>query len=406
MIELLKDGIYIRYWLAVVASFLGDAIAKVTLIYLAATMTGAPVVLISLVIIAQLLPTGALGAFVGPLADRAPPRLLLVGSDLARVLIVLAMIPARHSLWLLLLILLEGVGNAFFQTARISAIPKFVGNHSIPSAVALFQSTNNTINLLGPALGGVLIAIGSVPAVLVIDAGTFIVSALLLGSLAVLREVPPVGRGVREPYWQALRTGLHGVMQVPALRFLAVLMVPVMLVVGLFNTNLNSQLLTVFQLSPLRYGLAQAMVGGGAVVAALIGPMLVRRYSSNTLLVGSVALFGLTLVALAPAEWLRGGLGIAVIGLWCLLAGLGSGLFQVPVANAMLRELPEELRGRGVGLMSTVMTNFMIIGVAVGGLMAELTGVATSIIVAGVALVAVSVFAIPALRPAQPKVSS
>src|SRR5687767_11211443 len=139
MLELLKDSTYIRYWFAVVASFLGDAMARITLIYVAATLSDAPAALIALVIIAQLLPTGVLGVFAGPLTDRLPKRVLLVGSDLARVVIVLAMIPALGSSWLLLaLIFLEGLGKTFFETARIAAIPAIVGNHSIPSAVALF----------------------------------------------------------------------------------------------------------------------------------------------------------------------------------------------------------------------------------------------------------------------------
>lgn len=404
MLDLLKDSVYLRYWLAVVASFLGDAVVRVALIYVAATMTGAPVLLIALVVIAQLLPSGVLGAFVGPIADRVPPRLLLVGSDLGRVLIVLVMIPARHSLWLLALILAEGVGKAFFETARIASIPKFVGGHSIPAAVALFQSTNYTINLVGPALGGLLLAFASVPVILVLDAVTFVASAVLLGSLAVLREVPPKGPGGHESYWRSLGSGIRGVLRVPSLRFLFALMVPVMAVLGVFTTNVNAQLLTVFHLSAIRYGLAQAMIGGGAVVASLLGPALVRRFPSQKLLLGSVGLFGVALVLLAPVAPLRERIGFAAVVAWCVVVGLGSGLFQVPLANTMLRDLPEDLRGRGVGLMNTVLTSFMIIGVALGGAIAELSGVAISIVLAGVLLLVV--VAVPALRPATRRVGS
>jgi MFS family permease len=121
--------------------------------------------------------------------------------------------------------------------------------------------------------------------------------------------------------------------------------------------------------------------------------------SYKVLLLGSVALFGLSLIVLAPTEALREPLGITVVVAWCLLAGLGSGLFQVPVANIVLRDLPEELRGRGVGLIQTVLTMFMIVGVALGGLVAELTGVGISIVMAGALLLAVTaVAAAPKLR--------
>lgn len=399
MIELLKDGTYLRYWLAVVVSFLGDAMTRIVLIYVAATLTHNPAV-IALVVIAQFLPTGVLGAFLGPLTDRLPKRTLLVGSDLARGVVVLAMIPALGSVWaLLVLILVQGIGKAFFETARIAAIPKIVGKHSIPSAVALFQSTNHILNLLGPALGGVLVAVGSVPVVLVVDASTFLLSALLLGGLGVLKEVP-VGGSVREPYRTALRTGIRGVLAIPSLRFLSVFLIPVMLVLGLFTTNFNAQLLTVFELPADRYGFAQAAFAGGSVLGAILGPVLLKRFtSSNVVLVGSVALFGATLVLLAPTEWVRAGLGFTAIVVWCVLTGLGAGLFQVPAANTMLRDLPEELRGRGVGLLNTIMTNFMVLGVALGGVTASLWGVAESIIAAGAVLVVAAFAFTAAARP-------
>ncbi|HEX2314414.1 MAG TPA: MFS transporter [Thermomonospora sp.] len=385
MIELLRDRTYLRYWLAVVVSFLGDAIVRITLIYVAATLSDAPALLIALVIVAQLLPSGVLGTFVGPLADRVPARVLLVGSDLARVGIVLAMIPVLDTAWLLLvLVLLEGVAKAFFETARISAVPRIVGDpERIPAAVALFQSTNHTLNLVGPAIGGLMLAAGSVEVVLVLDAATFVVSALLLGGLAMLREVPVTAP---EPYWRSLRSGVRGVMEVPSLRFLAVFVVPVMLVLGLFTTNLNAQLLTVFDLPPLEYGLAHAVFGAGSVLGALIGPPLVRRYSTNVLLVASVVLFGVALVVLVPVEGLRAAAGPVVIPLWCLLAGVGSGLFQVPMATILLRDVPAELRGRGVGLLNAVMVTFTVVGVTVGGVTAERWGVAESIIGAGLVL--------------------
>ncbi|WP_084955582.1 MFS transporter [Thermoactinospora rubra] len=380
MLELLRDRVYIRYWLAVVASFLGDAMAKVTLVYLVARASGSPLV-ISLVVLLQLLPSGVLGAFVGPLADRLPKRALLVWADLARVPIVLAMIPFLDSVPMLLaLTLLEGLGKAFFETARIAAVPAIVGRHNLASAVALFQSTNQALAMAGPVLAGVLVAAGSVPVVLVVNTATFAVSALLLGSLAVLREQPPAG-GAAEPYWTALRTGVREILKVPSLRFLLAFLVPVMLVFGLFSTNVHAQLLTVFGLPAFEYGLAQAVLAAGSIGGALLGPVLLRRRPTG-LLLASVASFGVVLVALPPVA------GMFAIMAWCLLAGLATGLFQVPIANTLLRDLPEDLRGRGVGLLNTVIVNVTLVGVFAGGVGASLAGVTASLVAAGVVLVA------------------
>ncbi|NRQ31778.1 MFS transporter [Nonomuraea sp. NN258] len=396
MIELLKDGTYLRYWLAVVVSFLGDAMTRVTLVYVAARLTDSPVV-ISLVVLSQLLPSGLLGAFVGPLADRLPARLLLIGSDLVRVPVVLAMIPALDSIgWLLALILLEGAGKAVFETARVTAIPKIVGSHHIPSAVALFQTTNQTVNLLGPALGGVLVALGSTPVVLTLNAATFVVSALLLGSLGVLRDGPAQAGRAAEPYWTALRTGVRGVLAVPTLRFLFAFLVPVMLVSGVFTTNVNAQLLTVFDLQALEYGTAQGLLAGGAILGALLGPALIRRFGAAPgLLLTCGGLFGAAL--LTPA-WLGDRPALGVIAGWCLLMGAFASLFQVPVANMVLRDLPEETRGRGVGLLNAVMVNVTIVGVAAGGPAAGGLGVAGSLVASGAVLLVAAVAFVPAAR--------
>ncbi|MEU1395746.1 MFS transporter [Micromonospora zamorensis] len=400
MLELLRDPIYLKYWLAVVVSFLGDAMSRITLIYVASTLVDNPAV-IALVIMAQLLPSGVFGAFIGPLADRVSKRALLIGSDLARIVIVLAMIPALRSVSLLLvLILLEGVGKAFFETARISAIPKIIGSpQRIPAAITLFQSTNHTLNLLGPALGGVLLVIGNVPVVLMINAATFAVSALLLAAMPVLREVPKAAGAAHEPYWQALRTGVRVVLSVPSLRFLAAFLVPIMVVLGLFTTNFNAQLLMVFDLPAFEYGMAQAVFGGGCVVGALLGPGMMMRLPAGRALVVSVGFFALTLLALAPIDGLTGRAALAGAAAWCLLTGISSSLLQVPIATAILQDLVEEVRGRGVGLMNSIMVVLTIAGVGLGGLIATAGGVAASIIVAGVALiVATALFVRPALR--------
>jgi hypothetical protein len=390
MLELLKDRTYIRYWLAVVVSFVGDAMARVLLLYVVAKLTGNPA-LVALVMLVQLLPSGLLGAFVGPLVDRVSKRSLLVAADLARVVVVLAMIPLLDSAWALLaLLLLEGVGKAVFETARIAAVPKIVGQQRIPTAVALFQSTNWTVNLIGPVIGGVLIAVVNRPTVLIVDAVTFVVSAALLSSMAVLKD-RPAPTADREGYWQSLRTGMRGILAVPSLRFLFVMLVPVMLALGLFSGDFNAQMLIVFGLSALNFGFAQAFLAGGSVVGALLGPRLVKRYPSpNGLLLGSVAVFGIGLLALAPAQWLHGQLGIAAVFGWCLVIGFCSSLFQVPVANTLLRDVPADLRGRGVGLLNTVSVNFTVLGIALGAVAAAVASVSGSIIVTGAVLLVVT----------------
>jgi MFS family permease len=399
MLELLRDRIYIRYWLAVVVSFLGDAMTRITLIYIAAQLTHSPA-MIAFIVFAQLLPQGVLGAFIGPLIDRLSKRVVVVTADLVRSLVVGSMIFFVDSIWVLVvLILLSGVASAFFETARIAAVPKIVEGKSLPTAIALFQSTFQTVQFVGPAVGGLLLTVGGSRVVLAIDVSTFLVSAALLGSLAVLRQVP-TRSGTRGNYWHALGTGIREVFAIPSLRFVFVAMVPATIVFGFFVTNFNAELLTVFDLPAAGYGFAQASLALGSVLGALLGPVLIKRYRApHTLLVVAIALFGASLVLLAPAQWLWVKIGLAAIVLWCLVAGLFASLWEVPAANTVLGELHEELRGRGVGMLNTATYGLTLLGVAIGGLLAVGIGVANSIIVAGVALVLIAgAFLMPYVR--------
>jgi len=387
MRKLLSDSVYLRYWLAVVASYLGDGIMRVAVIYIAAHLTTSPALFVSLVVFMQLLPSGILSVFIGPFVDRISPRVLLVGSDLFRfVVVVLMTLVTQSPMLLVILIFMEGIGKAVFETARLAAIPKVVGKHNIADAIALFQSTVHVLHFVGPLVGGFLIGYLSVMPAFGINAATFLVSALLLGSIPVLRDMTARREGDAGDYLRSLIEGVRGVIAIRSLRLVLLAIVPIMLVVGLFTTNVNTQLLNVFDLAAFEFGLAQAIIGAGATVAALLGPALIRRWPIEWLLAASSMLFALTLLLVLPLQAGWPDFGLAAVLFWCALSGFWMSLLNVPISNLLLRDLPEQLRGRGLALANTLMMNFFMIGALVGGIVADTFGVTTSIAVAGGAL--------------------
>lgn len=128
------------------------------------------------------------------------------------------------------------------------------------------------------------------------------------------------------------------------------------------------------------------------MAATVVGPTLLRRApTAGTMLVWAVGLFGVAMTLLAPAQALHDSLGLAVILQWCLLGGFFATLYEVPIANTLLSDLPEDLRGRGVGLLHTIGIGFTLVGIALGGLLGATIGVGTSIIVAGATLAVIAV---------------
>jgi MFS family permease len=392
MLELLKDKTYVRYWLAVVIAFLGDGITRMAVIYLIAKSTDDPF-LLALVIFAQLAPSALLGVFVGPLTDRFPKRYLMVGADLARAALILTMIFfAETPTMLLVLVLLCGMAKTVFEPARIASIPRIVGGHSIPTAIALFQSTVQTVNMVGPMLAGLLLVIDNPTIIFSIGAATFVISAILLGSLSVLKEEKPSAGAARTPYFQSLGEGIRGTMQISSLRYLIIFMIPVIFVVGLFTTNYNALLLQEFDVSALHFGLLEAAFAVGAIVGAMIGPNLMQRYlGPGRLLFLSTALFGLVMIGAFPlVKWMDQA-GVATVYVWCLLAGLSNGLYNVPLSSIFLLKLPKDLVGRGLAMYNALMNACTIVGVLLGGWLAKGMGISNSVVLAGCILI-VAVF--------------
>lgn len=187
VIELLKDKTYLRYWFSVIVSFLGDAMTVTTVLYLVGTTVENPL-LIGFVFVAQLLPAVILGPLVGPLIDKYSSRKIMIYSDVFRCFTVLCMILfVDKPLVLICLTLLQGIGTAFFEPARMASIPIIVGINRIPSGIALFQTTVAVIKLVGPVLAGLLLAFQSPSLVFVLDASSYIISGCLIFSLKILK---------------------------------------------------------------------------------------------------------------------------------------------------------------------------------------------------------------------------
>ncbi|WP_374015847.1 MFS transporter [Paenibacillus thiaminolyticus] len=396
MLELLKDKTYIKYWLAVVIAFLGDGIVRMSVIYLIAQMTNDPLML-ALVIFAQLVPSAVLSVFIGPLADRFPKRLLMIYADLSRMVLILCMIFFVNSPWMLLfLVLLNGVAKTVFEPARIASVPRIVGNHSIPTAIALFQSTVQTVNIVGPMLAGLLLVIENTTIIFAICAGTYLCSAWLIGRIDVLKEDQAQSQARSksqqpEPYFSALQAGIRGTMGVASLRFLLIFMIPVMLILGMFTTNYNALLLQEFNAEAFHFGMLEAVFAVGAIGGALIGPRLMNRYfGPGLLLQASIALFGSGMAIVYFLAFLRDAHGLFPVYAWCVIVGLSQGLYNVPLSSTFLMKLPKELVGRGLALFNAILNLCTIIGVIGGGWLAKQYGILPVLVYAGVLLMMVA----------------
>jgi MFS family permease len=171
-----------RLYSSRLVSFAGDWFLVVPLLGLVYEATNSALAAAA-VLAAQALPAALLAPLTGMVSDRFDRKTVMVTTDLIRAVLALGLIATETvgALWYpLLLVFLEGAGAAFFYPASTGALPNVVTEEELPAATALMSSAWGTMAALGAATGGVFATLVSRDAAFVVNAGSFILSAILI----------------------------------------------------------------------------------------------------------------------------------------------------------------------------------------------------------------------------------
>ncbi|MFB3829424.1 MAG: MFS transporter [Bryobacteraceae bacterium] len=174
-----------RLWFAQIVSELGDWFYSLSIYNLLLELTGSAAA-VALAVVLQVLPLTFAGPTAGVVNDRASRKRVMIAADLARAALVLCMllVRSRSTLWLVWpLLTLESVMAAFFEPARNAAVPNITDADGLMTANTL-SSTTWSFNLaVGATLGGVVAALLGRDAVFLINAGSFVISALFIAGM-------------------------------------------------------------------------------------------------------------------------------------------------------------------------------------------------------------------------------
>ncbi|MFF1694178.1 MFS transporter [Streptomyces sp. NPDC058257] len=362
-------------------------------------LTGSPLQ-IGLVSLARALPL-IVGVLIGGvLADRRDRRTLMLVTRLpltlvAAGLMVNALVP-HPQLWVIYTATgLTGLFAGLGGPAMMAAIPALVGTERLAAAGALTAASTQLAALIGPAVGGVLIAGPGLAACFAVDAAGFLVFSV---ALLFVRPLPPAkaatGKGVR----QAFAAVADGIRFVRGHR----------LIVGLLLVDAAAMVFTMPQaLYPV---LADEQFGGGPGVVGLLyaAPALGALVGAATsgwtaragghALIGAVLVWGLSLTGFGMTSWLP--LALTLLA----LAGLGD-LISETLRSALLQHgTPDELRGRVSSLWMVQATVSPALGNAAVGFLAELTSARAAVMAGGLVCVTATLLvaaAFPGLRAAR-----
>jgi MFS family permease len=291
-----------------------------------------------------------------------------------------------------------GCVRAFFQPAVTAAVPDLVPAARLAAANSLLQLSSQGSTVLGQALGGVLFRLLGAPLLFVADGASYLLSA---ASESFIRQ-PPVAAGPRErpravfaAYLRETGEGFAYLRRRPGLVALLVA-----------ASAVNFFLMPVFVLLPFYVELS---LGAGAAWYGFLLSGLSAGSIAGSLLAGLLRLpkrrRGVLLVAaFFAASVLLGLLGV-VTSRWLALAllagaGLASGLINVHVITLFQTATPPELRGRVLSLVIALAGAVTPLGMLVGGVLGDVTGMRLAAIFVGCGAAATATVAVATTRSA------
>jgi MFS family permease len=380
---------YRLFFTGQVISVSGTWMQNVALAWLVVELTSSPIAVGALAF-CRFIPFTLFGLVAGVVADRIDNRKLVIATQSVSMLLsaILAtlVLTGTESLWLVyVLAVLGGTALVFDAPGRHALTFQMVGRDELPNAVALNASLFNASRVVGPAVGGVLIAAFGVGLCFAINTFTFI--AVLAGLLMMRKEeLVPVERAKEPPtMMRGIGEGLSWVLRSPDMR-LVLAMVTVVSTVG-FNFHVILPLLAsdTLDTGPEVFGILSACFGGGALVGALLSAAL-GRASWKVLVLGTAG-FSLCLLMLAPLD--------TVVPCAILLFATGT-CFTLWTSNAnsiLQLRAPDHLRGRVVSLYLWAFAGLAPLGGLFAGWLCAIGGTQLSFAVAGMTGLAMATLA-------------
>src|SRR6266550_1983815 len=321
---------------------------------------------IAALLIADLLPTFAIGVFAGPLIDRLSRRALMIGSDLVRFCAFVALTFTTSATQIVVLALIVGVATGFFRPAVYAAVPNLVEDEDLPGANSLLQTIDNVTWALGSVVGGALAATAGVDAAYWINAFTFLLSALLLVGIPqrMFQEAAAASHG----HWQDLKEGFALTVRSPGLLTVLVAWNIAMVANAAVNVAEPRIALVTFSGGSFGLGLMMGCAGLGLAVGAyLAGSWIETRGLANVYgaSLGLMAL-GVAGAAASPNVW--------VAAVCVIVSGAGNGATIVCNALLVQRGAPDRLRGRAFTVLMSSNVTFLALGMLLAGRLTETIG--------------------------------
>lgn len=374
---------FAKLWTAQTISAFGSIITRDALPLTAIITLGAAPAQVGLLAAAGRLPVLLVGLPAGVWVDRLRRRPILIAADLGRAALLFT-IPLAYMLdvlalpQLFLIAFLAGILSVFFEVADQSFLPTVISRHKLVEGNSRLGLSSSLAEIAGPAMAGTLVQLITAPLAVLVDAISFLFSALLLGSIRKQEAMPDPSQRHANMGLEIVE-GLRATFGNPILRTLAVSSATFSLLGGFIGALYYLYAIRELELPPALLGIVIASGGIGALAGAALAPRASSRYGLGRALVGSLLVVGLAAL-LIP---LAGGpppLAASILIVGQLVGDTALMIYFVNEVSLRQAVSPDHVLGRVNASMQFLVAGVGPLGLILGGLLGEALGMRPTLV--------------------------
>ena len=361
----------------------------------------------SAMFIVEVLPRVLVGSIAGVFVDRWDRKKTMIGADLLRALALVPILFAHSAgqVWVIYVVaFVNSVIAQFFNPAKRAIIPNLVSGDDLMPANALNSMTDPISRLVGPALGGVTMALYGLTTVVAADIASFLFSALMLAFMVVpkmtVEHAHTTARQAGSQWVHVWSDWVAGLQLLKKDRLLLALFV----VFGVMTTgdSMITALVVPFVKQVMRgdallFGWALTAQAAGALVGGVAIGRLGRNWAPTRLIAVSLLVIGLLTVITFNLPY------IAVVMSTLFLIGLFVPAAFVTAETLLQSNTRDEYRGRIFGTLGTTLALASLIGMVLAGFWGDSLGTVNVLNLASAVYISSGLIALVMLRQPSPK---
>ncbi len=373
-----QNHAFVRVWAAASVSIFGSLITRIALPLVAILTLGAGPIEVAVLRSMDVAAALVVGLVAGAWVDRLRRRPVLIWADLGRA-VLLASIPVSFvlgtlALWQLMVVAaLAAVLTTFFDAADNAYLPTIVERERLVEANSALAASGSVGEFAGFGISGFLVQLLTGPLTIVINAVTYLVSAVLL--LTVRRpEAPPPPPSEREPVLDEIRHGLRIVRGSPVLRAFVGAQMLMSMLWGVFGATWFLFAIEEVGVSPAAIGVIAGVGGASSFIGAVLATRSTRRWGVGPVSIAAMLLaaLGNVFIPLAPA-----GLPLVAISFFLiqqLVADSAITIYDITETSVRQSLVPDRELGRVTSTFQVASAGAQLAATIGAGLLAEVIG--------------------------------